>query len=137
MKRTKIKEGEHTIKYQEHQPNSIEAKLACIDDRFTLPSIIFKSKDCINEFITWVLDKPKWTKQTIKQYFNKRLIMTNEDEEIYNSHTCWIYKQKLNTDKVRAHCHVTGKFRGAPHNKCILKLRIPRKLPIIFQSLEG
>ena len=138
LKRTKLKEGEHTVKYQEHQPNPIGAKLVCIDDRFTLPSIIFKGKDCINKFITWVLDKQKWTKQIIKQYFNKRLIMTNEDEEIYNnSHICWICKQELNTDKVRDHCHVTGKFRGAAHNKCNLKLRIPRKLPIIFHNLQG
>ena len=36
----------------------------------------------------------------IKQYFDKRLIMTNEDEEIYNnSHICWICKQELNTAK--------------------------------------
>ena len=67
MKRTKIREGEHTMKYQEHQPNSIGAKLVCNDGRFTF---------------TWVLDKQKWTKQIIKQYFDKRLIMTNEDEEI-------------------------------------------------------
>ena len=85
MKRTKIKEGEHTIKYQEHYPNSIEAKLVCIDDRPTLPSIIFKGKNCINKFIRWVLDKQKWTKQTTKKYFNNRLIMFNEDEEIYNN----------------------------------------------------
>ena len=25
----------------------------------------------------------KWTKQIIKQYLNKKIIMTNEDEEIY------------------------------------------------------
>ena len=77
LKRTKINKGEHTIKYQEHIPNFIGAKLVCVDDRFTLPSIIFKGKDCINEFITWVLDKQKWTKQITKKYFNKRLIMTN------------------------------------------------------------
>ena len=80
MKRTKIKEGEHTIKYQEHQSNSIGTKLVCIDDRFTLSCIIFKIKDCIYKFITWVLDKQKWTRQTIKEYFDKRLITTNEDE---------------------------------------------------------
>ena len=57
MKKTKTKESELTIKNQEHQPNFIGAKLVCIDDRFTLPSIIFKGKDCINKFITWVLDK--------------------------------------------------------------------------------
>ena len=138
MKRTKLKEGKHTIKCQEHQPNSIGAKLVWIDNRFTLPSIIFKGKDCINKFITWVLDKQRWTKQITKQYFHKRLIMTNEDEKIYNNwHICWIYKQELNTDKVKDHCHVTGKFRGAANNKCNLKLRIPRKLPIIFHNLQG
>ena len=63
LKRVSSYEGEHTIKYQEHIPNSIGAKLVCIDDRFTLPSIIFKGKDCINKFITWVLDKQKWTKK--------------------------------------------------------------------------
>ena len=50
------------------------AKSVCID-RFTLPSTIFKGKDCINKFITWVLDKQKRTQQINKQYFNKRLIM--------------------------------------------------------------
>ena len=64
--------------------------------------------------------------------------MTNEDEKIYNnSHICSICKQELNTDKVKDHCHVTGKFRGATNNKCNLKLRIPRKLPIIFHNLQG
>ena len=101
------------------------AKLVCSDDRFTLPSIIFKGKYCINTFITWVLDKQKWTKEITKKYFNKILIMTNEDEEIYNnSHICWICKEELNTDKVRDHCHVTGKFRGAAHNKCNINLRL-------------
>ena len=49
--------------------------------------------------------------------------MNNEDEEIYNnSRISWICKEELNTDKVRDHyCHVTGKFRGAAHNKCHLK----------------
>ena len=53
---------EHTTKYQEHQSNSIGAKLVCIDGRFTLPSINFKGKDCINKFTSWVLNKQKWTK---------------------------------------------------------------------------
>ena len=51
FKKNLIKEGEHTKKYQEHYPNFIGAKLACIYDRFTLSSIIFKGKDCSNKFI--------------------------------------------------------------------------------------
>ena len=64
--------------------------------------------------------------------------MTTQDEEIYNnSQICWICNEELNTDKVRDHCRITGKFRGAAHNQCNLKLKIPKKLPIIFHNLEG
>ena len=64
--------------------------------------------------------------------------MTTQDEEIYNnSQICWICNEELNTDKVRDHCHITGKFRGSAHNQCNLKLKIPKKLPIIFHNLQG
>ena len=66
--------------------------------------------------------------------------MTTEDEENYqNSQNCWICDQIIfnNKDKVRDHCHITGKFRGAAHKECNSKLRIPRKMPIIFHNLEG
>ena len=58
--------------------------------------------------------------------------MTTQDEEIYNnSQICWICREELNIDKVRDHCHITGKFRGAAHNQCNLKLRIPKMFPIL------
>ena len=41
LKSTKFKEGKHTKIYQKHIPNSIGAKLVCIDDRLTLRSITF------------------------------------------------------------------------------------------------
>ena len=51
-------------------------------------------------------------------------------------HICWVCKQELNTDKVRDHCHVTGKFRGASHTKCNINLRLSKKLPITFHNLQ-
>ena len=66
--------------------------------------------------------------------------MIIEHEENYqNPQNCWICDQKItnNKDKVRDHCHITGKFTGAAHKECNSKLRIPRKTPIIFHNLEG
>ena len=64
--------------------------------------------------------------------------MTIEDEDNYqSSQNCWIYKEKIDDKKVKDHCHITGKHRGAAHSQCSLKLRISRKLPIIFNNLEG
>ena len=39
--------------------------------------------------------------------------------------------------KLRNHCHITGIFRGPAHKECNSKLRIPRKLAIIFHNLES
>ena len=64
--------------------------------------------------------------------------MTTENEKNYQeSQECWICDEKLDTDKVRDHCHITGKFRDAAHSKYNLKLKILKKLPIIFHNLEG
>ena len=34
--------------------------------------------------------------------------------------------------KVRDYCHYTGKFRGAAHNICNLRNKIPEEIPIVF-----
>ena len=40
-------------------------------------------------------------------------------------------------DKVRDHCHITGKYRGSAHWKCNINLKISKKLVVIFQNLKG
>ena len=55
------------------------------------------------------------------EYCNKNLIMTEEEENfLQKSNNCWICKKFINNneEKVRANCHVTGKFRGAAHRNC-------------------
>ena len=46
-------------------------------------------------------------------------------------------QSRIKMDKLRDNCHVTGRFRGATHNKCNINLRLPKKLPIIFHNLQG
>ena len=38
---------------------------------------------------------------------------------------------------MRDHCHFTGKYRGAAHNKCNLECRKPLILPVVFHNLQG
>ena len=39
--------------------------------------------------------------------------------------------------KVRDHCHYTGKYRGALHNECNLKLKRTRTIPVFAHNLTG
>ena len=46
-------------------------------------------------------------------------------------------KFEMKTKKVRDHCHITGKYRGAAHVKCNLNFKITDKIPVIFHNLRG
>ena len=57
-------------------------------------------------------------KEIINKHFNKNLIMIEEEEHLFQqSNSCWICKKLTDNDeeKVRDHCHVTGKLRGTAH----------------------
>ena len=79
----------------------------------------------------------------MKEYFNKNLIMSEEEEHLFQkSNSCWICKKIINNnnnneEKVRDHCYVISKFRGAAHQKCNANLQLTKKVPVIFHNLRG
>ena len=61
--------------------------------------------------------------------------LTKEEEDNYNKkNICYICKKEFNNDKVRDHCHFTGKYRGAAYNTCNLRYKIPKNIPVIFHN---
>ena len=76
----------------------------------------------------------------IKKHFSKNLIMSAEKEERFQSiNSCWICDtlDDVGDDKVRDHCHITGKYRGAAHWSCNINLKLSKKIPVIFHNLRG
>ena len=74
------------------------------------------------------------------RHFNKNLIISEEEEHLFQqSNSCWICKKLIDNDeeKVRDHCHVTGKFRGAAHWNCNINFQLTKKVPVIFHNLRG
>ena len=72
--------------------------------------------------------------------FNKNLIMTEEEENLFQeSNNCWICKKLIDNDdeNVRDHCHVTGKFRGAALWDCNINFQLTKKAFAIFCNLKG
>ena len=43
----------------------------------------------------------------------------------------------IGDNKVRDHCHVTGKYRGAAHRSCNINLKISKKVSVMFHNLKG
>ena len=78
----------------------------------------------------------------MKKHFNKNLITSEEEEQLFlKSNSCWIGEKLIynddNDEKVRDHCHVTGKYRGAAHCSCNVNFQLTKKVPVIFNNLGG
>ena len=134
------KNSSYTKKYQSHIPCGFSYKAICIDNRFSKDIVIFRGKDAINKFISMILKEYEYCNNVMKKYFNENLIMSVEEEEkIQLSNKCWICDKlfDLVDEKVRDHCHISGKFRGAAHFSCNANLKISKKVPVIFHNLRG
>ena len=73
----------------------------------------------------------------MKKHFNKDLIITEEEEEFESSNMCWNCEKLINNEKIRDHCHITGKLKGAAHWSCNINLQLIKKFPVIFHNLRG
>ena len=72
--------------------------------------------------------------------------LTDEEIKFYyeqkECHVCrkeFCYDQNKEDDfnlyhKIRGHCHYTRKFRGAAHNICNLRYKVPKEIPVVFHN---
>ena len=71
---------------------------------------------------------------------------TNDEKESYeNQEICHICENFFYTDKdnkeefkkiqkVRDHCHYTGKYRGAAHSICNLRFKVKKEITVVFHN---
>ena len=70
----------------------------------------------------------------------KMIPLTTEEKIHYNDQEiCYMCKKEFGTSdkknyKVRDHCHYMGKYRGAAHNICNLRYKIPKEIPVVFHN---
>ena len=77
--------------------------------------------------VDWFVKEVIKLENKIAFYFKntkKDIFMTKEDEEEYkNNNFCRFCEKEILSDKVRDHCHLTGKYRGPSHNICNINVR--------------
>ena len=130
----------YTKKYQKHEPISFSYYINSSIDGVFKPVLRKYTKtkpedaDAMDVFI-------KWLEKDVKAIANikpKQIIFTEEDRKQFNKASgCWICGEYLGNDRVRDHCHFTGRYRGPAHNSCNLKYRKPKSISVFFHNLSG
>ena len=121
LKGVEIYEGFYSKKYHNHISCGFAYNIVCIVDRFSEPIVVFRGENAAYEFIKAILKAYEHFKKVQKKHFNKNSILTEDEEEQYqSSNTCSICKKLIDHDdgKVKDHCDVTSRFRGAAHWSC-------------------
>ena len=133
-------EGFYTKNYEDHIPCSFASKVVCVDDSFTKRIVVYRGVNAAYEFIKATLQEYKYCRKVMNKHFIKNLILSEEEEHLFQkSNSCWVCKKLIDNDeeKVRDHCHVTGKFRGAAHWSCNINFQLTKKVPVIFHKFRS
>ena len=99
----------------------------------------YRGEDCIKKFCK---DLREHATKIINYEKKDMTPLTKKEEKHYNKQkVSYVCKKEFNTDdsdkkhhKVKDHCHYTGKYRGAAHNICNLRYRIPKEIPVVFRN---
>ena len=93
--------------------------------------------------VDWFVNEVIKSENKMAFYFKntkKDIIMTEADEEEYrNNNFCRFCEKDILSDKVRDHCHLTGKYKGPAHSKCNINVTQKKSIfvPFIFQHFSN
>jgi len=127
-----------TKAYQKNEPSGFCFHVKCLD-KYSEPILFTKTREEENvaDIFVDMLEKEidrVWSSEV------KEMIFSEDDwAKFEKARECWICQKPFegSDDKVRDHCHFSGQFRGAAHNKCNLLFRKPKHAPVIFHNLSG
>ena len=126
-----------TTKINKHTPSGYSIFTPCSFDKSKNKLNYYRGKDCMKKFSK---DLREHASKIIDYEKKKKIPLTTEEKIYHNKQKiCYICKKEFNNNekknyKVRDHCHYTGKYRGAAHNICNLRYKVPKEISIVFHN---
>ena len=120
----------YTDRISQHIPSSFGFKLK--SPYIDLPFKLYRGENSAKELMNYLIDV---VSPAIKNIKTKELNMTDDDKlRFQEENICHICEKEIKDDKVRDHCHYSGKFLGPAHNKCNLNRRELKEIPIFIHN---
>ena len=124
---------------------SAKKHFSCLKKNTSYPDnkyYLFNGLSTDKSHFTWLSISDEELPRTF-DHINKKYIL-NKGFKVLEYELKWeqvTEKECVNTSgsKVRDHCHITGKYRGAAHSKCNILLRKSKKpfIPVVLHNLKG
>ncbi|XP_059217627.1 uncharacterized protein LOC131994766 [Stomoxys calcitrans] len=121
-----------------HIPCAFSYNIKCsFDDRLDKFNI-YTGEDAAEVFVKSIDQECRFI---YENYLSLNTPMTSlspsEEFNFQVAQNCHVCEKLLGSDRVRDHCHITGKYRGPAHNKCNLEHTVPTFIPIFFHNFSA
>lgn len=137
----------YTKQYQKHTPSSFCYQIKCFDDSiYSCDPVAYTAEsedDDVAQIFYVTLEKHVKDIYSKFKYPKPMNLSSAEEAAFKSAKVCHICEKEFDENdkkkkiKVRDHCHLTGKFRGAAHQDCNLLYRVPKFIPVVFHNLTG
>ena len=129
-------EKSFTEKYQHHQPCGFSYIVVSDYDKYSKPPVVYRGEDAVDKFLECLEEEQKYIQEKL-DFVEPMRIEREEEQAFQDAVNCHICGFELGADRVRDHCHLTGKFRGAAHNDCNLNYSFTGRFSVILCNLHG
>lgn len=113
-------------------------QVICSDERYTKSPVIYRGLNAVQHFLESLHEEELNIKEILRK--NCPMIMTDVDKEHFKKQNqCFLCENFFSpeTGKVRDHCHISGKYRGAACIACNLNFKPPTFIPVVFHNLKN
>jgi hypothetical protein len=128
-KKTTVKADHQVVSYCMHVVSRI--------DGINIDPVLYRGPNAVEN----LLDNLKMLEVQLNKYFHMKepMRMTEENKMSFRAAThCRFCNEALGGDRVRDHCHMTGKYRGPAHRDCNVNYHNRyTKVPVFCHSLKG
>lgn len=121
---------------QKHVPAAFAYYVVCSYDSSLNKYVSYRGPDCVNKFFDNLLSDITVIYNIL--HSSIPMFLTDKDRTNFaQAKNCYLCNKILFDDKVKDHCHLTGRYRGAAHSYCNIKYCLPKFVPIFFHNLAG
>lgn len=121
-----------------HEHRAFSVSLLVKSKMFDLSPFVYTGENCMLAFLEKL---ESIVVEADKIYANPLPMceMSIEENKIfYSAKDCILCQYPLDEhDRVRHHCHISGKFVGPAHNACNLRAKKPDFIPVFMHNLQG
>ncbi|XP_058981533.1 uncharacterized protein LOC131803829 [Musca domestica] len=128
----------NTVTVKRHIPCAFSYYIKCSFNDSLSKFYIYSGPNAARNFLENLIGDCKFIYNTYLSKTVPMISLSQTELDDFNSSTvCHICEKELGNDRVKDHCHLTGKYRGAAHNECNLKYHVSKFVPIFFHNFSS